>query len=100
MGNSITAGEELRKYFYESGLNFLSSVPQRRIQEMILTMAQKGHSGKMVDCGELGAGHRTTYGHFLSKPIGNNPVISQKISLQNTFLEAGLTHSGILLPAA
>ena len=100
MGNSITAGEELRKYFYESGLNFLSSMPQRRIQEMILAMAQKGHSGKMVDCGELGAGHRTTYGHFLSKPIGNNPVISQKISLQNTFLEAGLTHSGILLPAA
>lgn len=34
---------------------------------MILAMAQKGHSGKMVDCGELGAGHRTTYGHFLSK---------------------------------
>ena len=67
MENSITVGEELRKYFYESGLNFLSSVPQRRIQEMILAMAQKGHSGKMVDCGELGAGHRTTYGHFLSK---------------------------------
>jgi hypothetical protein len=34
---------------------------------MILAMAQKGHSGKMTDCGELGAGHRTTYGHFLSK---------------------------------
>ena len=67
MENSITVGEELRKYFYESGLNFLSSVPQRRIQEMILAMAQKGHSGKMTDCGELGAGHRTTYGHFLSK---------------------------------
>ena len=67
MENSITVGEELRKYFYESGLNFLSSVPQRRIQEMILAMAQKGHSGKMTDCGELGMGHRTTYGHFLSK---------------------------------
>ena len=67
MESSITVGEELRKYFYESGLNFLSSVPQRRIQEMILAMAQKGHSGKMTDCGELGMGHRTTYGHFLSK---------------------------------
>lgn len=67
MKNSITVGEELRKYFYETGLNFLSSVPQRRIQEMILAMAQKGHSGKMTDWGELGAGHRTTYGHFLSK---------------------------------
>ena len=42
MENSITVGEELRKYFYESGLDFLSSVPQRRIQEMILAMAQKG----------------------------------------------------------
>ncbi len=31
MENSITVGEELRKYFYDSGLNFLSSVPQRRI---------------------------------------------------------------------
>ena len=67
MENSITICEELRKYFYDSGLNFLSSVPQRRIQEMILAMAQKGHSGKMTDCGKLGAGHRTTYGHFLSK---------------------------------
>ena len=36
MENGIPVGEELRKYFYESGLNFLSSVPQRRIQEMIL----------------------------------------------------------------
>ena len=41
MENSITVVEELRKYFYETGLNFLSSVPQRRIQEMILAMAQK-----------------------------------------------------------
>ena len=38
MENSITVSEEPRKYFYESGLDFLSSVPQRRIQEMILAM--------------------------------------------------------------
>ena len=49
MKNSITVGEERRKYFYKTGLNFLSSVPQRRIQEMILAMAQKGRSGKMTD---------------------------------------------------
>lgn len=67
MENIIAVGEELRKYFIESGLNFLPSVPQRRIQEMILAMAQKGYSGKMADCGELRTGHRTTYGHFLSK---------------------------------
>ena len=75
MENSITVGEELRKYFYESGFNFLSSVPQRRIQEMILAMAQKGHSGKMVDCGELGTGHRTTYGRFLSKGKWNHEKV-------------------------
>ena len=67
MENIIAVGEEFRKYFYESGLSFLSSVPQRRIQEMILAMAQKGYSGKMADCDELRTGHRTTYGHFLSK---------------------------------
>ena len=85
MKNSITVGEELRKYFYETGLNFLSSVPQRRIQEMILAMAQKGHSGKMTDCGELGAGHRTTYGHFLSKGKWNHAkveAIQRKKSFQ------------------
>lgn len=35
MENSIAVGEELRKYFYENGLNFLSSIPQRRIQELL-----------------------------------------------------------------
>ena len=67
MEKIIAVCDELRKYFYESGLNFLASVPQKHIQEMILSMAQKGHSGKMTDCSELGAAHRTTYGHFLSK---------------------------------
>lgn len=84
MENSITVGEELRKYFYESGLNFLSSVPQRRIQEMILAMAQKGHSGKMTDCGELGAGHRTTYGHFLSKGKWNHEKV-ETVQRQKSF---------------
>ena len=36
MEHIITAGKELRKSFYESGFNFLSSVPQRRIQELLL----------------------------------------------------------------
>ena len=50
MEHIITVGEELRKRFHENGFAFLSSVPQRRIQEMILAMAQKGHGGKMTDC--------------------------------------------------
>lgn len=60
MDTIIKVSEELRKSFYESGFTFLSSVPQRRIQERILAMAQKGHSGKMTDCEELGVSHRTT----------------------------------------
>ena len=84
MKNSIAVGEELRKYFYENGLNFLSSIPQRRIQEMILAMAQKGHSGKMADCGELGAGHRTTYGYFLSKGKWNHEKV-ETIQRQKSF---------------
>lgn len=85
MENRITVGEELRKYFYETGLNLLSSVPQRRIQEMILAMAQKGHSGKMTDCGELGAGHRTTYGHFLSKGKWDHAKV-EAIQRQKSYL--------------
>lgn len=100
MESSITVGEELRKYFYESGLNFLSSVPQRRIQEMILAMAQKGHSGKMTDCGELGMGHRTTYGHFLSKGKWDHEkveTIQRQKSFQTILSVAGKANQPVFL---
>lgn len=84
MENIIAVGEELHKYFFESGLNFLPSVPQRRIQEMILAMAQKGYSGKMADCGELRTGHRTTYRHFLSKGKWNHEKV-EKIQRHKSF---------------
>ena len=45
----------------------MSSVPQRHLQEMILSSCVKRNSGTMTDYGEAGPGHRTTYGHFLSK---------------------------------
>ena len=45
MDTIIKVSEELRKSFYDSGFNFLSSVPQRRIQEMILAMARKVITG-------------------------------------------------------
>lgn len=45
----------------------MTSVPQQRLQEMILSSCVKGHSEKMSDYGECGPVHRTTYGHFLSK---------------------------------
>ena len=62
----ITPREKIRKFF-EKHLEFLTSVPQQRLQEMILSSCIKGHSGKMVDYGECGPAHRTTYGHFLAK---------------------------------
>ena len=63
----VTQKEQLRKFFYEKKLTFLTSVPQRRIQEIILSSSLKGNSGKMSDYAQASAGHRTTYGHFLAK---------------------------------
>ena len=63
----ITPEEQIRKFFFEKHFDFLSSVPQRRLQEMILSGCVKGNSGKLVDYAETGAVHRTTYGHFLAK---------------------------------
>ena len=84
MEHIITVGEELRKSFHENGFAFLSSVPQRRIQEMILAMAQKGHSGKMTDCEELGLAHRTTYGYFLSKGKWDHAA-AETVQRRNSF---------------
>lgn len=63
----IAPNEQIRKFFFEKHLDFLTSVPQRRIQEIILSSCKKGNSGKTVDYGESGTAHRTTYGHFLAK---------------------------------
>ena len=63
----IAPKEQIRKFFFEKHFDFLSSVPQRRLQEIILSSCVKGNSGKMVDYAETGTVHRTTYGHFLAK---------------------------------
>ena len=63
----IAAKEQIRKFFFEKHFDFLSSVPQRWLQEMILSSCVKGNSGKMADYAETVAVHRTTYGHFLAK---------------------------------
>lgn len=63
----VTQKEQLRKFFYEKKLTFLTSVPQRCIQEIILSSSLKGNSGKMSDYAQASTGHRTTYGHFLAK---------------------------------
>ena len=84
MEDIITVRDELRKCFYESELKFLTSVPQRRIQEIILAMAQKGYTGKMTDCSELGAAYRTVYGHFLAKGKWNHEKV-EFVHRKNSF---------------
>jgi len=76
METIITPKEKISKFFYETGLDFLSSVPQRRIQEMILASGMKGNTGKTSDYADYGAVHRTTYGHFLSKGKWNESQVS------------------------
>lgn len=63
----VTQKEQIRKFFYERHLDFLTSVPQRHIQEIILSCSLRGNSGKMIEWEQLSAGHRTTYGYFLAK---------------------------------
>lgn len=63
----ITPKEQIGKFFFEKHFDFLSSVPQRRLQEIILSSCVKGNSGKLVDYAESGTVHRTSYGHFLAK---------------------------------
>ena len=67
MEDIITAKEQIRKFFFEKGLDFLTSVPQQRIQEIMLSSCTRGNSGKLVDFADVFPVHRTTYGHFLSK---------------------------------
>ena len=63
----ITPKEQIRKFFFEKHFDFLTSVPQRRLQEMILASYTKGNGGKMVDYAEVDPVHRTTYSHSLSE---------------------------------
>ena len=67
MERIITLKEEIGKFFYEKHLDFLTSVPQQRIQEVILSSCTRGNSGKLTDFADVFPVHRTTYGHFLSK---------------------------------
>ena len=67
MERILTLKEEIGKFFFEKHLDFLTSVPQRRIQEIILSSCTRGNSGKLTDFAEVFPVHRTTYGHFLSK---------------------------------
>ena len=67
MEDIIALKEQIRKFFFEKQLDFLTSVPQQRIQEIILSSCTRGNSGKLTDFADVFPVHRTTYGHFLSK---------------------------------
>ena len=67
MERILTLKEEIGKFFYEKHMDFLTSVPQQRIQEIILSSSTRGNSGKLTDFADVFPVHRTTYGHFLSK---------------------------------
>ena len=67
MKSIITLKKKIVKFFEEKGFDFMTSVPQKRMQEIILSSGLKGNSGKTSDFAEHGSVFRTTYGHFLSK---------------------------------
>ena len=67
MNDIIAPNEQIRKFFFEKHLDFLTSVPQQRIQEIMLSSCTRGNSGKLTDFADVFPVHRTTYGHFLSK---------------------------------
>ncbi len=77
MERIVTLEEEIRKFFFEKHLDFLTSVPQRRMQEIIVASCAKGNSGKMMDYAEVFPAHRTTYGHFLSKGKWDDEKVAQ-----------------------
>jgi len=67
-GKYYSRPESYRQVFYEYGIGEkLSSVPQKRLTEIICGLAMKGNQSKTTDFAELNQGFRTTYGHFLSK---------------------------------
>ena len=67
MKSIITLKKKIVKFFEEKGFDFLTSVPRKRMAEIILCSGMKGNSGKTSDYAEHGSVSRTTYGHFLSK---------------------------------
>ena len=64
----IAPKEQIRKSFFEKHFDFLISIPQRRLQKIILSSCVKGESG---------TAHRTTYGYFLVKGKWDNKRLEE-----------------------
>ena len=79
MVDIIAARKATGKFFYRYGFGEkLSSVPQKRLTEIICGLAMKGNQSKTTDFAELNQGFRTTYGYFLSKGIWDEQKVAQK----------------------
>ena len=89
----ITPREQIRKFFFEKHFDFLTSVPQRRLQEIILSSCVKGNSGKMMDYAETGTAHRTTYGHFLAKGKWDDKRLEEMQKRESFQTTLELSHS-------
>lgn len=75
----IPATREIGKFFWEYGFNeILTSVPQKRLGDMILGLAMKGNQCHTTDFSELKQGFRTTYGYFLSSGKWDERKVSKK----------------------
>lgn len=101
MVDIVTARQEIGKFFYKYGFGEkLSSVPQKRLAEIITSLAMKGNQSKTTDFAELKQGFRTTYGHFLSKGKWDEQAVSQqqqKESFQKTVELALAKHAPVYL---
>jgi hypothetical protein len=94
MKSIITLRKKIVKFFAEKGFDFLTSVPQKRMQEIILSSGMKGNTGKTSDYAEHGSAYRTTYGHFLSKGKWDEVKVSstqKSESLSTVLAEAKTT---------
>ena len=100
MKSIITLKKKVVKFFEEKGFGFLTSVPQKRMQEIILTSGMKGNTGKTSDYAEHGSACRTTYGHFLSKGKWNESKVSstqKSASLSTVISESQTTGSPVYI---
>ena len=83
MANIIAGRKATGKFFYQYGFGEkLSSVPQKRLTEIICGLAMKGNQSRATDFAELNQGYRTTYGHFLSKGKWDEQKVSQQQQAQ------------------
>lgn len=79
MADIIAGRKAMSKIFYQYGFGEkLSSVPQKRLTEIICGLAMKGNQSRTTDFAELKQGFRTSYGHFLSKGKWDEQKVSQQ----------------------